>query len=83
MMTSVQSAGVEAEVNLRITQVRKHTNEGSTLALKPGLDVSRSSKQGYQWPDKRTFFLQNKKKLLSRPGMEPNGSYSPPEEVTD
>ena len=30
----------------------------STLALKPRADVTRSSKQGYQWPHKRTDVLQ-------------------------
>ena len=54
MLTSIQSTGVTPEVNLRITQVRKNTGEkahrGSTLALKPRADVTRSPKQGYQWP---------------------------------
>ena len=31
-------------------QARKHTSKGSTLALKPRADVTRSPKQGYQWP---------------------------------
>ena len=42
MLTSVQSAGVTPEVNLRITQARKHTSEGSTLALKPRADVTQT-----------------------------------------
>ena len=46
-------------------QVRMHASEGSTLALKPGADITRSPKQGYQWPTKRThvlqFFLEKKK----------------------
>ena len=33
-----------------------------TLALKPRGDVTRSPKQGYQWPHKRTHVLQNFKK---------------------
>ena len=45
MMTSKQQAGVTPEVNLRITQARKHT-KGSTLALKPRADVTRSPKIG-------------------------------------
>ena len=49
ILTSIQSAGVAPEVKLRITQVRKHTSEGSTLALKPRADITRSPKQGYQW----------------------------------
>ena len=32
--------------NLRITQVRKHPSEGSTLALKPRADITRKSKTG-------------------------------------
>ena len=31
----------------------KHASEGSTLALKPRADVTRSPKQGYQWPHKK------------------------------
>ena len=34
-------------------QARKHASEKSTLALKPRADVTRSPKQGYQWPDKK------------------------------
>ena len=34
-------------------QVTKHTSEGSTLALNPRADVTRSPKQGYQWPHKK------------------------------
>ena len=34
-------------------QARKHTSEGSTLALKPRGDITRSPKQGYQWPHKK------------------------------
>ena len=33
--------------------MRKHTSEGSSLALKPGADVTRSPKEGYQWPHKK------------------------------
>ena len=43
------------EVNLRTTQVRKHTR--TTLALKPTADITRSPKQGHEWP--------HKKKLMS------------------
>ena len=53
MLTSIQSADIAPEVNLRITQARKHTKKGSTLALKPRVDVTRSPKQGYQWPHER------------------------------
>ena len=53
MPTSIQSAGVPPEVNLRITQVGKYAKTGSTLALKPRADVTRSLKQGYQWPHEK------------------------------
>ena len=53
MLTSAQSAGgVTAEVNLS-TQARKPASEKSTLALKPTEDVTRSPKQGYQWPHEK------------------------------
>ena len=34
-------------------QARKHASERSTLALKPRAEVTRSPKQGYQWPHKK------------------------------
>ena len=49
MLTSIHSAGVAAEVNLRIIQARKYTKKGSTLTLKPRANITRSLKQGYQW----------------------------------
>ena len=45
-----RSAGVAPEVSLRNPL---HTGEGSTLALKHRADVTRSPKQGYQWPHKK------------------------------
>ena len=50
-----EKAGVAPEVNLRNPL---STGEGiqareSTLALKPRADVTRSPKQGYQWPHKK------------------------------
>ena len=53
MLTSIQSAGVAPEVNLRIATDEKVLNKGFTLALKPRTDVTRSSKLGYQWPHKK------------------------------
>ena len=35
------------------TQVTKHASKGSTLALKPRVDIIRSLKKGYQWPHKK------------------------------
>ena len=64
MLTSIQSAGVTPEVNLRLTQARKHA-KGSTLALKPRADVIRSPKQGYQWPHKKGL-MSSKKIFLKK-----------------
>ena len=48
MLTSVQSGGVRPEVNLR-----QKSMQGSTLVLKPRVHITRSPKQGYQWPHKK------------------------------
>ena len=62
--------GVAPEVNLRERILRTPTpsanKEELTLALKPRGDITRSPKQGYQWPHKRTCVQQKlkKKKLL-------------------
>ena len=69
MLTSIQSAGVAPEVNLRTSvQARKRASEKSTLALKPRADVTRSPKQEYQWPHKKgsclTKILKKEKKEL-------------------
>ena len=54
MLATKRSAGVTPEVNLRILlHARKTQTKGSTLALKPLSDITRSSKQGYQWPHKQ------------------------------
>ena len=47
VMNSVQSTGVTPEMNLRYIQARKRASKGSTLSLKPSVDVSRSLKQEY------------------------------------
>ena len=52
MLTFIQSAGVTSEVNLSITQ-GESMQKGSTLALKPRADITRSPKQGYQWPHEK------------------------------
>ena len=59
MLTSIQSAGVTPEVNLRITQVRKHA-EG----IHPGFETEgrchqKSKNMGISGPIKRTHVLQN------------------------
>ena len=55
MLTSIQSAGVASEWiwGICCVQARKHTSEGFTLALKSRADITRSPKQGYQWPHER------------------------------
>ena len=40
----------------------KKARKGSTLALKPRADVTRSPKQGYQWPHGKDLCPQKKKK---------------------
>ena len=48
-------------------QTRKHASEGSILALKPRADITRSQKQGYQWPQKELLSSKKfqKKKLIT------------------
>ena len=60
MLTSIQSAGVAPEVNLRTSaKTRKHASEKSTLTLNPRADITKSPKQGYiSGPTKRTCVLQ-------------------------
>ena len=65
MLTSVQSADVTPEVNLRITQVRKNAKKGSTMALKPRADVIRSPIQGYQLPPEKDLCPPKLKKKNS------------------
>ena len=56
MLTSVQSAGVAPEMNLRNSaQTRKYISQKSTLALKPRTDVKRIPKQEYQWPNEKKY----------------------------
>ena len=55
MLTSIQSAGVAPEVNLRITQARKHTKRDPPSIETQ--DATRSPKQGYQWPNEKDLRL--------------------------
>ena len=55
MLTAKRSAGFAPEVNLRehITCMPlPSANKAAPLALKPSGDITRSPKQGYQWPQK-------------------------------
>ena len=62
MLAIYTSRGVALEVNLRDIYhicLHKSSNKAEpTLALKPRGDVTRSPKQGYQWPQKWTHVLQ-------------------------
>ena len=61
MLAIKRSAGVTLEVNLRECtsyMPLPHANKLSTLALKPKEDVTRSPKQGYEWPHKRPCVCQ-------------------------
>ena len=50
---------------IHCTQATKNASEGSTLALKPRGDVTRSPKQGYQWPHEKDLCPpKNKKKTF-------------------
>ena len=51
--------GVAPEVNLRGECLHQVQISLPTLALKPRGDVTRSPKQGYQWPQKWTFVRQH------------------------
>ena len=74
MLALYTGKGVTPEVNLRerISHMPPHSlNKAEpTLALKPRGDVTRSPKQGYQWPHKWTcvqqnFFLKKKEYFLN------------------
>ena len=57
MLTSIQSAGVKPEVNLRIKKWE------SMQGIHPGFETQgkchQKSKTGYHWPHKRDYVLQN------------------------
>ena len=67
MLATKRSAGVAPEVNLGnlLDADNKHTIDGIHPSFKPREGVTRSPKQGYQLPHKRTNVLQKfvKKKL--------------------
>ena len=70
MLALYTGKGVSPEMNLRecISCMPPHSSNKPepTLALKPRGDVTRSPKQGYQWPHKRTCLQQKfKKKKVS------------------
>ena len=63
MLTSTQSVGVAPEVNLRITQARKHARDPPWI-LNPGQTLPEVQNGGRHCPTKRTYvlkiFFQNK-----------------------
>ena len=70
MLAVYTSRGVAPEVNLREcisrTPLQSSNKAEPTLALKPRGDVTRSPKQGYQWPHKWTCVQQKFKKKNKR-----------------
>ena len=66
MLAVYTSSGVAPQVNLRErisrTPPQSLNKAEPTLALKPRGDVTRSPKQGYQWPHKWTCVQQKLKK---------------------
>ena len=69
MLATERLAGVAPEVNLREcvihTPLLSSNKAEPTLALKPGGDVTRSPKQGYQWLHKKDskFFFKKRNKM--------------------
>ena len=57
-------------------QVTKHANKGSNLALKPRANVTRSLKQGYQWPPQKLFRMRTAHLLPVSPSMHYAGGVS-------
>ena len=49
--------------------IGKKAHKRSTLALKPRTDITRSPKQGYQWPHKRTSSKDFKKSSIIPKGL--------------
>ena len=65
ILAAKRSAGVTPEVDLGnlLHAGNKACERESTMALKPRADITRSPKQEYQWPTKRTDVLQIQKKI--------------------
>ena len=63
MLAIYTGRGVAPEVNLRehilCMPVQSLNKAEPTMALKPREDITRSLKQGYQWPQKWTCVQQN------------------------
>ena len=58
ILTSVQSEGVTPEVNLRITQARKHTKRDPPWLCNPGQTLPEiQNRQGYQWSHEKDSWL--------------------------
>ena len=59
MLTSLRSAGVTPEVNLRITQVGKHKNTDPPSLWDPGQMSPEVQNRGISAPTERTYVLKN------------------------
>ena len=58
MLAVKRSAGVTPDVNVHPVCLHQVRRILLTLALKPRGDITRSPKQGYQWPHKRACVHQ-------------------------
>ena len=84
MLAAKRSAGVASEVNLRewVTCVPRQVQiRLPTLALKPRGDITRSPKQGYQWPHEKDlcppkFFFQKSQTSDHMNGTDHNSTNS-------
>ena len=71
MITSTQSAGVAPEVNLRITQARKHTKRIHPGSEKQGRQYQKSKTEVSVAPRNRTYVLQKfKNQILTTCGIQ-------------
>ena len=72
MLALYTGKGVTPEVNLRESHMPPQSSNKAepTLALKPRGDVTRSPKQGYQWPHKWICVQQKFLKKVPIPILE-------------
>ena len=79
MLALYTGKGVAPEVNFRerISRTPPHSSNKAepTLVLKPGGDVTRSPKQGYQWPHKQTCVQQKFKKKKKKKNIRINSGW--------
>ena len=51
---------IPTNASVDIMEPTKHTSKVSTVTLKPRPDVTRSQKQGYQWPHRKDIYMSSK-----------------------